>query len=126
MVLLGMVPVLTQAPPTISRCSMTATRRATLGALNRGPLSGRTGADDDEIEFLHVEPVTPAILSRPGYCIVASGGGQTIVFRGPSWFASASILTDDGNRSCPTRNYFTELKRDSISGQFTTFHQPPM
>jgi hypothetical protein len=27
MVLLGMVPVLTQAPPTISRCSITATRR---------------------------------------------------------------------------------------------------
>ncbi len=52
MVLLGIVPVLMQAPPTTSRLSTTATR---LPASRRdgGALPRRAGADDDQIESVH-------------------------------------------------------------------------
>ena len=49
MVLLGMVPVLMQAPPTISRCFDHGDTAAALRALNGGALPGRARTDNDEI-----------------------------------------------------------------------------
>src|ERR1035437_4695430 len=51
MVLLGMVPVLTQAPPTISRCSITATRRPHLDPWMAARWPGGRGRYEDVVNF---------------------------------------------------------------------------
>ena len=53
MVLLGMVPVLMQTPPMTLALLHQRDALAGFGALNRGALAGRAGADDDHVEGLH-------------------------------------------------------------------------
>ena len=45
----GIVPVLTQTPPTMCRRSTTADALAELRALDRGLLAGRAGSDHEEV-----------------------------------------------------------------------------
>jgi hypothetical protein len=55
MVLLGMVPVLMQTPPTHSPFFDQRDALARLRRLNRRPLSRRAGAEHDHVEALHAE-----------------------------------------------------------------------
>ena len=75
MVLLGMVPVLMQTPPTTSRLSINGDALAEFGALDGGALARGSGTDDDQIvSSASKERLSEAVQAQDKFCCKLAAG----------------------------------------------------